>query len=65
MHSLFYAGILSQRIKKSYLRVSPEIRDEIINYYFDESNTITCSGMKECVKVKVPGEPSTSLQKKF
>lgn len=62
---LIYTGPLSQRQRKTYFRVTQEIKDEIIKYYLDESNTIICSGMKECVKIKVPGQPSISLQKQI
>ncbi|XP_058803484.1 uncharacterized protein LOC131671234 [Phymastichus coffea] len=58
-------GILGRRVKKSYLRISLEIRNEIVDYYLNDSNTIMCSGSKECVTIKVPGQPSEIAQKKI
>lgn len=60
-----FIGTLAPRIRKSYLKVLPEIRDSIVNFYLDEKNTIMTSGMKECLKIKINGEPSIAVQKRI
>ena len=61
----YFADILGQRLRKTYFRISPDVKKDIVKYYLDDSNSINCSGIKECVTVKVPGQPSTLVQKRI
>lgn len=62
---VFVTGVLQKRKRKSYLKVSMEVRKEIEEFYLDDSNSMMCSGTKECITLKEAGQSSKKVQKRL
>lgn len=56
---------MGHRIRKVYhTKFSEEVKNEIIDFYRNEENSKTFSGMRDTVMQKVPGAPSIPMIKK-
>lgn len=65
MNKTFFLGVLGKRARKNYLKVPVEVRQEIENFYVDDSNSMLCSGVKECITIKEPEKSPKKIQKRL